>query len=365
MIIGTIQSSRFFNGGSSPRVDISSIVPTQDSTQLSVSFTINVSEYCQVPSIENVVLTGTTTKGQILTATPDGFYSPSSYPAATHQYAWYRSSSKQSVGTVIGGATASTYTLVDDDVAAYIRCQVTPVQTGGINNTGVAVTSLYSAVIQDNVFNPYSAITWYTAHRPSGAVNLASNQYWLNEGTGPNSTRTGSDPFPTYNGTQTAVEFTNASSQELTLKLPNPQYSRPVEIWIRTKIKTQVGGWQRLWSFSTDHHLEIRNTGGTFLCGGTTGYTFPTNQWKVIRMVIRAGSNSSTFEVNNGSLVTNTVNASGVLIGSADGHLGSNNSGTGTFADGYISHFLSRHGELSAGEVDDMWDWFNTNAPWQ
>lgn len=365
MIIGAVQSSRYFNGGSSPTQEISAISSSQSSSQLSVSFTINVPEYCQVPSFEDVSITGSTIKGQTLTAFATGYFSPSSYPAGTHQYTWYRSSSKQSVGTVIAGATSQTYVLGDSDVARYIRCEATPVQNGGLNTTGSAVTSLYTTVVQDNVFNPYSAITWYTAHRPSGAVDLASNQYWLNEGTGPNSTRTGTDPFPTYNGTQTAVEFTNASSQELTLKLPNPQYSRPVEIWIRAKLKTQIGGWQRLWSFSTDHHLEIRNTGGVYLCGGNTGYTFPLNQWKVIRMVIRSGTSTSTFNVNNGASSSDTIAASTVLIGTSDGHLGSNNSGTGTFADGYISHFLVRQGELSPTEVTNMWDWFNTNAPWQ
>jgi hypothetical protein len=367
MFIGTIQSSKFFqNGGTpvSPFVENVSLI--QDQFSLDISFDVGQPEQCSPPFIDYVSIIGTTTKGEIITAITDGFYSPSSYGEGVHLYQWYRGDNVRSAGLPISGATSANYTLVDADVGKRLRCVVTPVQLGGINDEGSVVTSIYTDAISDNVFNPITDINWFTAHRPAGAVDIATNQYWLNEGAlgGLNSTRNGSDPFPTYNVTQQAPEFTNSLSRELVLDLPNPQYSMPLEIWIRAKLKTQIPGWQRLMSFSSDHLIEVRNTGGVYLSGGNTGYTFATGQWNVFRFVISGASNTSKFNVNNGESVNNAVAAVTFAIGVNNGRIGANNSGTGTFADAYISHIFVKSGETTSGQQTDMWDWFALNAPW-
>lgn len=367
MIIGTIQSSRnFLNGGTpvSPFVDNVSINQSQYS--LEIAFDVGQPEKCAPPSIDYVSVVGTLIKEQIITALTDGFYSPSGYSEGVHTYQWYRGDNIRSAGTAIAGATSANYMLVDADVGKRLRCVVTPVQNGGLNYEGTPVTSIYTSAIADNVFNPITDISWFTAHRPEGAVDIASTQYWLNEGAlgGANSTRNGSDPFPTFNVGQQALEFTNSLSRELVLDLPNPQYSMPVEIWVRAKLKTQIPGWQRMMSFSTDHLIEVRNTGGVFLSGGTTGYTFATNQWSVFRFVISGVSNTSKINVNNGESVNNAVAAVTFAFGVNNGRIGSNNSGTGTFADAYISHIFVKSGETTSGQQADMWTWFDENAPW-
>jgi hypothetical protein len=367
MFIGVIQSSRFFQGGGTP-VDpfIENVLMNQTQYTLEVSFDVGQPEQCKAPYIDYVSILGTTIKGETLTVVTDGFFSASSYAEGVHLYQWYRADNIRSSGSAISGATGATHILVDADVGKYLRCIVTPVQIGGINNQGDPVTSIYTPAIADNVFNPITNLTWFTAHRPSGVVDISTNQYWLNEGTlgGANSTRNGSDPMPTYNGSQDAAEFTNSLSRELVLDLPNPQYGMPVEIWVRAKLKTQIPGWQRMMSFSTDHLIEVRNTGGVYLSGGNTGYTFPTNQWGVFRFVISGTSNTSKINLNNGEFVNNAVPAVTFAIGVNNGRIGANNSGTGTFADAYISHIFVKSVELTSEQQADMWSWFAANAPW-
>lgn len=367
MFIGTIQSSRFFLDSGTPVAPfIDNVLMNQTQYTLDVSFDVGQPEQCQLPFIDYVSVLGTTTKGETLTAITDGFFSPSSYLEGVHLYQWYRANNIRSAGATIPGATVATYNLVDADVGKYLRCVVTPTQIGGINDQGESVTSIYTPAIADNVFNPITSLTWFTAHRPSGVVDIATNQYWLNEGTlgGANSTRNGSDPMPTYNGAQDAAEFTNSLSRELVLDLPNPQYGMPVEIWIRAKLKTQIPGWQRMMSFSSDHLIEVRNTGGVYLSGGNTGYTFGTGQWGVFRFVISGVTNTSKINLNNGEFVNNAVPAVTFAIGVNNGRIGANNSGTGTFADAYISHIFVKSAELTSGQQADMWNWFAANAPW-
>lgn len=367
MFIGAIQSSRFFlNGGTPVTPFVDNISMNQDQFSLEVSFDVGQPEKCAKPSLSYVYVTGILTKGEVITALPDGFYSPSSYGEGVHLYQWYRGDNIRTAGVAISGATSANYTLVDADVGKRLRCVVTPVQNGGLNNQGTPVTSIYTDAISDNVFNPITDISWFTAHRPEGAVDIATTQYWLNEGAqgGLNSTRNGSDPFPTYNVGQQALEFTNSLSRELVLDLPNPQYSMPVEIWVRAKLKTQIPGWQRLMSFSSDHLIEVRNTGGVYLSGGNTGYTMATNQWRVFRFVISGASNTSKMNVNDGASINNAVPAVTFAFGVNNGRIGANNSGTGTFADAYISHIFVKSGETTSGQQADMWAWFQANAPW-
>lgn len=367
MFIGTVQSSRFFlNGGTPVSPFVENIAMLQDQYSLEVTFDVGQPEKCAKPVIDYVSVTGIMIKGETITALTDGFYSPSSYLEGTNLFQWYRADNVRSAGLPIAGATSATYLLVDADVGKRLRCVVTPVQIGGINDEGDTVTSIYTTAISDNVFNPITDISWFTAHRPEGAVDIATNEYWLNEGAlgGNNSTRNGSDPFPTFNVTQQALEFTNALSRELVLDLPNPQYGMPVEIWVRVKLKTQIPGWQRIMSLSSDHLIEVRNTGGIYLSGGNTGYSLGTNSWAVFRFVISGTSNTSKMNLNNGQVVNNTVAAVTFAIGVNNGRIGANNSGTGTFADAYISHMFIKSGELSSGQQSDMWDWFDLNAPW-
>ena len=87
------------------------------------------------PVVDDVIITGTTTEDEVLTATPSArLRSP--YAISSYTYQWYRSNTKDA-GTraAIAGATSSTYTLLTADVTKFIDCAVTVIQSGGNNTT--------------------------------------------------------------------------------------------------------------------------------------------------------------------------------------------------------------------------------------
>lgn len=78
--------------------------------------------------------TGTQTEGQILTALT-GTWDSQSNGTITYGYQWTRSNDGAGAGEAdIGGATASTYTLVAGDVGKFIRCRVRGTNDGGFDS---------------------------------------------------------------------------------------------------------------------------------------------------------------------------------------------------------------------------------------
>lgn len=347
-------SDQFFSGVST----------NQSGNVITVSFTTLVSNQNQPPSFESVTVTGTPEKGQTLTCNATGFFSPGAYSQGTTVYTWYRADNNQSTGTVISGETGQTFVPGDDEVAKRCRCSATPVQSGGMNQIGTALTSIYTDQIQDNVWNPITDVDWFTAHLGEDATDLAGVG-WINRGTlgGANSVQNGSDPLPTYDASDESVDFELSNSEELVLDLPSPQFSMPVEIWIRVKFESFNGSFAYPIAWNGSQRLEQRANGIIYLSGATTGYTVPLNQWVVMRFLVSGVSNTSEFNVNDLTEITD-VAATTTAFGTSNGRIGANSNGTGNWFDGKISHIFVKSGELSAPDQAEMWNWFGTNAPW-
>lgn len=359
------QVNKFFINGKVKVADdsyFSNVSTDQTDNVISVSFTTNIANQNQPPSFELVTISGTEIKEETLTVSVEGFYSPGGYAEGTHTYQWYRADDNQSVGSAISGATSSTYLLTIDDVAKYIRCIATPVQVGGLNTTGSGVTSVYSGQIQDNEFNPLTDITWFTAHTPAGATDLAGVG-WVNYGTGNNSTQNSSDPIPTY-VTDVGVDFEASNNEELVLDQPGTQFTMPVEVWIRCRFESFNASWAYLLDWNGAQRVEQRTSGAIYLSNGNCDYTPPLNKWIIMRFVISGTSNTSKFKVNDGTLKTN-VAAVTTAFGTSNGRIGSNATGTGNRADVLYSHIFIRQGELDSTNENNMDDWFAANAPYE
>lgn len=324
-------------------------------------------EFNEPPIATQVTITGTPEVGSALTMVIEGLFMPNGAAAGTHVYRWYRSSNKQQSGEeLIAGATNSSYTVTIDDDGKYIRGEVDPkiVAGGGQNLTGETLYTVYTAQVNDASFNPFVDITWFNALRPSGAVNLATNEYWINEATGENSARDATNAMPAYNGTLLGVEFTRANSQRLLLDQPIVQFTRPVEIWMRFRMKTVGGGFQRLVAWTGNLYVEVQNDGSLFLAAGDTAVNVVTNTWYVCRFVLIGTASASKFTMNNGVEKTDVgANTSG-SFGTANGRIGCASSASTNFSDFILSHLFVKQGELTTEQIANMWSWFNTNAPW-
>ena len=84
-----------------------------------------------LPTVTNVIFTGTLIEGQVLTRSYT--YDPSSAPQGFSTFKWYNN------GVIISGATSQNYTLQTSDIGDYISYEVTPVSGTGVQ--GSAVTS--------------------------------------------------------------------------------------------------------------------------------------------------------------------------------------------------------------------------------
>lgn len=350
---------RFFLFGKSANTAaayFSNVSTNQSGNEISVTFDYERVSDNQPPSFERVYVTGTPEKGQTLTCNTEGFYSPGGYSQGTTTYAWYSADNAQSTGTVISGATSSTFVPMDDEVAKRCRCTATAVESGSMN-TGTAVTSTYTDAIDDTEFNPYTDLAWFTAHRHDGY----SAGTWVNLGTGNNSTQNGSDNVPT--AVADGADFESGNNEELVLDQPTPQFSMPVEVWVRVKFESFNGAWAYIIDWNGAQRLEQRTSGAIYLSNASCSFTPTVGNWVVMRFVISGTSNTSKFNANNGTELTN-IAAVTTAFGTSNGRIGSNATGTGNRFDGLISHIFIKQGELSGGDVTNMWTWFSTNADW-
>lgn len=342
----------------------SNVVTSQSGGVISNTFTTLVSNHNQPPSIETVTVSGTEEKTQTLTASYTGFTSPGGYSEGTPTYQWYRADNKQSTGSAIVGATSSTYVLAAADVAKYIRVEVTPVQSGGMNTSGTPVTSIYTDQVQDNEFNPLTDINWATAHTPEADdIDNLSGDGWVNRGRLGlnNSVKNGSDAIPT--AIADGVDFEASNNEELVLDQPTPQFATPVEIWIRFKKESNNASFSYPLAWTSAQRVEQRAGGAIYLSGGNCSYTAANGTWIVMRFLVSGVSNTSEFNVNNGTELTN-IAASTSAFGTSNGRIGANSGGTGNRFDGLISHIFVKSGQLTPTEQSNMWTWFSTYYPW-
>jgi len=342
----------------------SNVSTSQSGNIISTAFTTLVTNQNQPPTIETVTVSGTPEKDQILTCNISGFNSPGGYPEGSPTIKWYRSTSKQSVGTEIVGSTSVNYTATATDVGKYCGCGASAVQVGGMNTTGTEVRSTYTDQIQDTEFNPITDIPWFIALTKESASTLTGlTPYWDNlSSTGGDATKNGTDNTPTYVAGQ-GVDFEASNNEELILDQPNPQMTMPITIIVRAKFESFPGSWSFPLAWSSSQNFQTRTGGAIYLSGGDCAYTATTNKWTIFYMVVSGASNTSKFKVNNGSWKTN-VAASTAAFGTSNGRIGSNSAGTSNRADVLISDIYVIQGELTSQQFTDMENWFAENEPY-
>lgn len=360
---GAQAQNRFFLKGKSVSFStgaeeiFSNVVTDQTGSTISVTFDVDRPEEPAKPVVERVTVSGTAIDGGTLTASYSGYYSASGYSDAS-TWQWYRADNPQSTGSVIGGATSSTYNPVQADVSKYIRAVLIP--TDAVGTVGDAVTSVFTGQIADDEFNPVTDIPWYIAHLPADY----STGLWIDRGTTGgtnNSVQNGSDNVPT--DIADGADFESSNNEELVLDQPSPQLSMPVEIWTRVKLESYNSSWAYLVAFNGSQYLQQRTGGVLYVSGVSTGYTLPLNQWVVIRVVISGVANTSEVYVNN-VLISSTINASTTAFGTSNGRFGSNAGGTANRADMVQSHWFIKSGKTTAPQATNMWTWFSTYFPW-
>jgi hypothetical protein len=302
------------------------------------------------PSIAELTIVGGAYANAVNSAT--FLYSNlSNISAGTHLYKWYLANDVNGTGATVDG-TSSTYTPNVLNVGKFLDLELTPVSSDG--TTGVPVRAGYIAI--SNPFDP-SNLGLAIDARPSGAVNVATNQYWQNAGSAGNLTKDGSIALPTYNGTENAMEFTSASIQDLLL--PNPTYTKPVVIWLRVKLKgTAVQTWL---GFNGSHHVRY-NSGVTISGVTVAGTTLTTAHWYILRVEISASASSSKLKIDDNAEITG-INASTNGITSGTGRVGSQSVGGSQYGNCYISHIFVKNGAVSDSDKGLMDTWFANNAP--
>jgi hypothetical protein len=126
-----------------------------------------------INTVAPVVSGGTTFGSTLSTTNGTWFVAP---PITSYTYQWYRSPS-----TAIGGATSSSYTLVQADVGSTIYCQVTAVNpigsTAANSNTTATVTAIAPSAPTIGTATSTGTTTasvTYTASASNGGSNITS-----------------------------------------------------------------------------------------------------------------------------------------------------------------------------------------------
>ena len=79
-----------------------------------------------VPTASSILITGTSTEGQILTGSYT-YADPNNFAEASSTYHWLEATSSSGTYVSIVGATGLTYTLLSSDVSKYLEFRVLPI----------------------------------------------------------------------------------------------------------------------------------------------------------------------------------------------------------------------------------------------
>lgn len=316
------------------------------------------------PLAEDLVLSGTTTVGQVLTATIVELRIPNGSTAGTHTYRWYRCTDAQESNDILLGETNSSYTLVEADSAKLIRVECNPVQVGGLNPMGETIYSHCSDRIASSTFNPVYANTWESVYFPVDLETFNTSGRWANNAVdydGKSIVRDGVRALPTYDGTEGAMKFIRASLQCASMPKRNPSWAAPLEIMIRFKLNALVGN-QHLLAFTASQFIYVTSIGALNVSGGVVpGITLTTGKWYLLKVILNGGS--TTVQLNNGTPVGAASSTAGIGIGSA--RIGcSFAASSSTFLDGWISHILISNALLISPNSTNTVNWFIANYPW-
>lgn len=305
-----------------PPATLSNVVTTQDSSGVHVTFDISTAgEIGLQPSIEDVYLSSANWQvGDTVSVEIRDFFSRSGWSAGSHIYKFYRSlDNKGSSETLVQNGTTSTYVLVSGDNGRFIRCEVTPVQSGGTNTTGDPVSSLYYAVTSAS-FDLWSSILW------NGAYKLNTNGDFTNYGLATNK-----DSSPAvvtngplvFNGTFNLTKFDRATSQYISCT-QGETLTQPMESLIYFRTPTVASGSQTLLAFTNTFRITMNSSRVLQIAAVSTAQTLTLDaeyflyvKWNGTSSVYELGTVSGhtrTGELSV-SISTGSINASPYKIG--------------------------------------------------
>jgi hypothetical protein len=335
-----------------------SINVSQNSTSVSVSFNIvNGTEDNLPPSIEDVYLTSTFLVGDTVTAAVRDFFSRSGYSAGSHIYKFYRSiDNKGQSETLVQNSTSNVYTLVSGDNGRFIRCEVTPVQSGGLNTTGDPVSSIYSPVTS-TAFDLWSTIPWNGAYKLNTSGDLANYGLATNKDSSPAVATNG--PL-TFDGAKTLTRFTRASSQYLSCT-QGETLTQPLETLTYFRTPTVASGNQVIIGLTNTHRALMTSGRVLQISGVNTAQTLTLDaeyllyiKWNGASAVYELGTVSGhtrTGEIGV-SIATGSINGSPYKIGS--------DFTPANFWDGWIGPVLTYNNDagLTSQNKIDIWTAF-------
>jgi len=306
-------------------------------------------------SYTSVNITGTEQKGEILTANVIGGDAGAGATIDSVIYQWFRSDDIAGLNRIaIVGATASTYLLVSEDETKFIQCEVIPVND--IPMTGSTSISPYTGAIAAAPFSPFTDIAWDIAIRPSGAVDLATNEFWTNEGTGANLAREAGQNIPTYNAG--LVDFDRAALQQLTM--PGNAYTTDYELWM--EFTPDNTNFQVIFALSSSITLRTQSGGELRWANVGLGITLATGITYRIRLYLNGAT--STIEVRNDSnvvlLAETVVNLPTSNTGGGNGRLGAQTNSLNAYG-GSVKYTFLKKVETLPSEQSNVWTWMNNN----
>jgi hypothetical protein len=355
-IIGNIIITVNQGGGGAILPIANNVVVSQDTNTVSVTFDINsLIEDNLPPTIEDVYLTGTFLVGNSITAVIRDFFSRSGYPAGSHIYKFYTASdSKGTSETLVQNSTSPNYTLLVGDNGKYIRCEVTAVQTGGLNTqSDTPVSSLYT-LVSSSVFDPYIDIPWNIAMKWNSSVDL--NNYA--NGTPKDGNATTTTVAPTFDGAKGQVRLnrsTNSSAVSNGFKIQaSANFTAAPEEIYEFITPTAWSGTQGLAGKSGSHNIQCDSTGLLSISGTSTGVTLSVNTRYVLYVYTNGASSLYNLNFAGETAISLSVNA----IGTPNIRIGSQFADT-NYWNGWVgSYFLIRQRLLTSTEKGKLKTYF-------
>lgn len=304
-----------------------------------------------LPRISEMVLNGGAFAGSVQSVTYV-YFEASGITESGSTYQWFVADDVNGTNASVV-STATTYT--PSQTGKYLDVGVTP--RSSLGETGTEVRLGYRLIGSN--FSPadLSPVIYLT---PASGAAIATNTYWQNLGSIGNMIKDGAVAIPTYNVTETAVEFTAASSQNLVLINPTPQYVKPIVIWMRIKLKTTAN--QTWLGISGSHHVRYNGGLVTISGVGVTGTALTTGHWYILRIEISASASSSKLQIDGATEITG-IAASTNGVGTTAGKLGAISTGGSQFANCYWSYLIVVNGTVSDPNKALMDTWFANNAP--
>ena len=126
-------------------VTVSNTVGSNSATSTATS---QIGATLSPPTLTGAAISGTTTQGQVLTASVQG---AGGGTATTTTYQWSRADSSGGTYSNISGATASTYTLTSADVAKYIKVTIAVSNPAGGPNSATSSATNAIAIIAPTI----------------------------------------------------------------------------------------------------------------------------------------------------------------------------------------------------------------------